>query len=142
MRRERPRVFIGSFRGLRLWGWGPPGTPSGFWRWLRASMAFVLTMGDVNRFQRGKQVASYLGLIPREYSSGGKQPRPEAMARVYFLAKASRAALRRSRPARSVGVSPPMPMRKWRGISKKLPGTTLVSYFSQSNWKKASGSRP
>ena len=37
------------------------------------SMAFVLTLGDVNRFQRGKQVASYLGLIPREYSSGGKQ---------------------------------------------------------------------
>ena len=37
------------------------------------SLAFVLTMGDVNRFQRGKQVASYLGLIPREYSSGGKQ---------------------------------------------------------------------
>jgi transposase len=37
------------------------------------SLAFVLTMGDVHRFQRGKQVASYLGLIPREYSSGGKQ---------------------------------------------------------------------
>src|SRR2546426_1894389 len=37
------------------------------------SMAFVLTMGDVSRFQRGKQVASYLGLIPREYSSGGHQ---------------------------------------------------------------------
>jgi len=37
------------------------------------ALAFVLTMGDVNRFQRGKQVASYLGLIPREYSSGGKQ---------------------------------------------------------------------
>jgi transposase len=37
------------------------------------SMAFVLTMGDVNRFRRGKQVASYLGLIPREYSSGGHQ---------------------------------------------------------------------
>jgi transposase len=37
------------------------------------SMAFVLTMGDVNCFQRGKQVASYLGLIPREYSSGGHQ---------------------------------------------------------------------
>ena len=30
-------------------------------------------MGDVSRFPRGKQVASYLGLIPREYSSGGKQ---------------------------------------------------------------------
>jgi transposase len=37
------------------------------------ALAFVLTMGDVSRFQRGKQVASYLGLIPREYSSGGKQ---------------------------------------------------------------------
>jgi transposase len=37
------------------------------------SLAFVLTLGDVQRFQRGKQVASYLGLIPREYSSGGTQ---------------------------------------------------------------------
>src|SRR5262249_31114809 len=37
------------------------------------SLAFVLTMGDVQRFARGKQVASYLGLIPREYSSGGRQ---------------------------------------------------------------------
>lgn len=38
------------------------------------SLAFVLTMGDVRRFRRSKQVASYLGLIPQEYSSGG-QPR-------------------------------------------------------------------
>ena len=37
------------------------------------SLAFVLTLGDVSRFARGKQVASYLGLIPREYSSGGHQ---------------------------------------------------------------------
>jgi len=37
------------------------------------SLAFVLTIGDVSRFSRGKQVASYLGLIPREYSSGGHQ---------------------------------------------------------------------
>ena len=37
------------------------------------SLAFVLTLGDVARFQRGKQVASYLGLIPSEHSSGGKQ---------------------------------------------------------------------
>jgi transposase len=37
------------------------------------SLAFVLTIGDATRFQRGKQVASYLGLIPREYSSAGKQ---------------------------------------------------------------------
>ena len=37
------------------------------------SLAYVLTMGDVSRFPRGKQVASYLGLIPREHSSGGRQ---------------------------------------------------------------------
>jgi transposase len=37
------------------------------------ALAFVLTLGDVSRFPRGKQVASYLGLIPREYSSGGRQ---------------------------------------------------------------------
>jgi transposase len=36
-------------------------------------LAFVLTMGPPERFPRGKQVASYLGLIPREHSSGGKQ---------------------------------------------------------------------
>jgi transposase len=37
------------------------------------ALAFVLTIGDVTRFPRGKQVASYLGLIPREESSGGRQ---------------------------------------------------------------------
>ena len=37
------------------------------------ALAFVLTIGDVGRFRRGKQVASYLGLIPREESSGGGQ---------------------------------------------------------------------
>lgn len=37
------------------------------------SLAFALTIGDATRFRRGKQVASYLGLIPREHSSGGRQ---------------------------------------------------------------------
>ncbi len=37
------------------------------------ALAFLLTVGDVRRFTRSKQVASYLGLIPRERSSGGKQ---------------------------------------------------------------------
>jgi transposase len=39
----------------------------------KTALAFVLTIGDVARFPRGKQVASYLGLIPREESSGGRQ---------------------------------------------------------------------
>ena len=37
------------------------------------ALAFVLTIGDVRRFSRSRQVASYLGLIPSERSSGGKQ---------------------------------------------------------------------
>jgi len=37
------------------------------------ALAFAVTIGDASRFQRGKQVASYVGLIPREHSSGGKQ---------------------------------------------------------------------
>jgi len=37
------------------------------------SLAFVLTIGPVGRFPRSKQVVSYLGLNPREHSSGGRQ---------------------------------------------------------------------
>lgn len=37
------------------------------------ALAFVLTIGPVERFARSKQVASYLGLIPAEHSSGGRQ---------------------------------------------------------------------
>ena len=37
------------------------------------ALAFVLTIGDVNRFRHSSQVASYVGLIPREHSSGGRQ---------------------------------------------------------------------
>ena len=37
------------------------------------SLAFVLTIGPVRRFERSKQVVSYLGLNPREHSSGGRQ---------------------------------------------------------------------
>ena len=39
------------------------------------ALAFVLTVGPVRRFHRGKQVASYLGLIPSEHSSGGRGQR-------------------------------------------------------------------
>jgi transposase len=36
-------------------------------------LSFVLTLGPVSRFERGKNVASYFGLIPGEHSSGGRQ---------------------------------------------------------------------
>ena len=37
------------------------------------ALAFVLIMGDAARFQCGKQVASYLGLVPLEDSSGKRR---------------------------------------------------------------------
>jgi transposase len=37
------------------------------------ALAYVVTMGDVSRFSRGKQVASYLGLIPSEKSSSDRR---------------------------------------------------------------------
>lgn len=37
------------------------------------ALAFVLTLGPVARFARSKQVVSYLGLNPKERSSGDKQ---------------------------------------------------------------------
>jgi transposase len=37
------------------------------------ALAFAVTIGDAGRFQRGKQVASYLGLIPSERSSGNSR---------------------------------------------------------------------
>jgi len=37
------------------------------------SLTFVLIVGPVKRFERSKQLVSYLGLNPSEHSSGGKQ---------------------------------------------------------------------
>jgi transposase len=37
------------------------------------ALAFVLIIGEVERFQCGKQIASYLGLVPLEYSSGKRR---------------------------------------------------------------------
>jgi transposase len=37
------------------------------------ALAFVLVIGDPARFANSKKLASYLGLIPSEDSSGGKQ---------------------------------------------------------------------
>ena len=39
----------------------------------QTALGMVLTLGEVERFESAKKVASYLGLIPGEYSSGNKQ---------------------------------------------------------------------
>jgi transposase len=37
------------------------------------ALAFVLIIGQADRFQCGKQIASYLGLVPLEKSSGNQR---------------------------------------------------------------------
>ena len=37
------------------------------------ALAFVLIIGSAERFQCGKQIASYLGLVPSEESSGDRR---------------------------------------------------------------------
>jgi transposase len=37
------------------------------------ALAFALTIGPIDRFPSSKQLVSYLGLNPREHSSGGRQ---------------------------------------------------------------------
>ena len=34
--------------------------------------ALVATIGDAKHFQNGRQLAAWLGLVPRQHSSGGK----------------------------------------------------------------------
>ena len=35
--------------------------------------ALVATIGDATQFHSGRQLAAWLGLVPRQYSSGGKE---------------------------------------------------------------------
>ena len=37
------------------------------------ALAFVLIIGEAERFQCGKQIVSYLGLVPLEDSSGNRR---------------------------------------------------------------------
>ena len=39
----------------------------------QTALGMVLTLGEVGRFENARKVASYLGLVPGEYSSGNKQ---------------------------------------------------------------------
>jgi len=45
------------------------------------SLAFVLTLGEIERFPRSRQVVSYLGLNPSEHSSGARQRRYGAISK-------------------------------------------------------------
>jgi len=63
--------------------------------------AFVAALDTVSRFERAGQVTSYLGLVPREHSSGEKQRRGRIVrsAHPHLQSLLVQAAWRLSRPA-------------------------------------------
>ena len=56
------------------------------------ALAFVLIIGKAERFGSGKQIASYLGLVPLEESSGHRLTTlPDARVPADFLLKEKKA---------------------------------------------------
>ena len=78
------------------------------------ALAYVLTLGEPTRFECGKQVASYLGLIPSEYSSGERQ-------RLGHLSKQGNALLRGllTEAAQQAARRDPELRRCWRRLAMK-----------------------
>lgn len=107
------------------------------------ALSFVLTIGDPTRFESSKQVASYLGLIPAEDSSGGRQrlghltKQGNALLRGYLVEAAHiavirdpqlgrcyrRLAMRKNRSIAAVAVARKLAIRLWwmwiRGLDYK-----------------------
>jgi len=85
------------------------------------ALAYVLVIGDVERFRCGKQIASYLGLVPTEESSGERQrlghisKQGSALLR-FLLVEAAQATVRSDREWRSKFSH--VAMRRGRKIAK------------------------
>ena len=80
--------------------------------------AYVAALDDASRFDRAAQVASYLGLVPREYSSGEQQRRGHVLrsSQPYVQSLLVQAAWRmsRSKDPRTAG------LRTWaQGIARR-----------------------
>jgi transposase len=70
---------------------------------LLIATALVALIGDIRRFPSGRHLASYLGLTPREYSSGLKRkPGPHLQARGWLPAHSAH-------PRRALGAGPRAP---------------------------------
>jgi transposase len=93
------------------------------------ALAFVLIIGTPERFHRGKQIGSYLGLIPSEDSSGGRQrlghisKQGNALLR-FLLVEAAQAAARCNQDWRQKYWH--LAMRREKSIAKVALGRQLA----------------
>jgi transposase len=92
------------------------------------ALAYVLIVGDPNRFHRGKQIGNYVGMIPSEDSSGGKQrlghisKQGNSLLR-FLLVEAAQAAARNNADWRRRYLH--LAMRRHRSIAKVAMGRRL-----------------
>jgi transposase len=93
------------------------------------ALAFVLIIGTPGRFHRGKQIGSYVGLIPCEASSGGRQrlghisKQGNALLR-FLLVEAAQAAVRCNPDWRRRYLH--LAMRREKSIAKVAMGRRLA----------------
>jgi len=92
------------------------------------ALAYVLIVGNPNRFHRGKQIGNYVGMIPSEDSSGGKQrlghisKQGNSLLR-FLLVEAAQAAARNNADWRRRYLH--LAMRRHRSIAKVAMGRRL-----------------
>jgi transposase len=93
------------------------------------ALAYVLIIGTPARFQCGKQIGNYVGMIPREDSSAGKQrlghisKQGNSLLR-FLLVEAAQAAVRSNPDWRRRYVH--LAMRRQRNIAKVAMGRRLA----------------
>jgi transposase len=95
----------------------------------QTALAMVLTLGDVSRFDCSKQVGSYLGLIPGEYSSGNKQrlghiSKQGSSLMRFLLVEAGQTAVRGDEPLRRAYAR--LAAKKSRAVAKVMVARRLA----------------
>jgi transposase len=102
------------------------------------ALAYVLIVGNPNRFHRGKQIGNYVGMIPSEDSSGGKQRlghisiQGNSLLR-FLLVEAAQAAARNNPEWRRRYLH--LAMRRHRSIAKVAMGRRLSDNWFFANLK-------
>ena len=92
------------------------------------ALAYVLIIGTPSRFHRGKQIGNYVGMIPSENSSGGKQrlghisKQGNSLLR-FLLVEAAQAAARNNPDWRRRYIH--LAMRRHKSIAKVAMGRRL-----------------
>jgi len=95
----------------------------------QTALGMVLTLGEVSRFASSKQVASYLGLIPGEYSSGNKQrlghiSKQGSSLMRFLLVQAAQTAVRGDEPLRRAYAR--LAAKKCRAVAKVMVARRLA----------------